>query len=268
MGDLSDWMGALPGLGTAAAAASGAFPAQTRAQNLTTRGLLPGETSALSPQLLAMLQGSFGRANANMARPSAMPPLDELGLYRGQRVGFDEAVKQATSQISGNMAGRGFIRPENTGAIAGSAAQYVMPQFAPLIGENMRQSVMVPEQIEQNRFANMLNAINSGTQALGQKTTGEEFYPSFGTTFGQSLLSGGTTQSPLGGALSQLIQAPGELARFLGGAVTGALPSLSNWFSGSTPDIWSQAVDDPYFDWGNITPDIWSQAVDDPYFVF
>ena len=102
----------------------------------------------------------FGFGNVQEAAPSvagrinAPQPftLNAMGLMPQQEEGFRRAVMTAMSGNSADYANRGFLRPENINAIAGSAAQNVMPQFAPLIG----QQVVAPEQITQNRINQLL----------------------------------------------------------------------------------------------------------------
>src|SRR3990167_8019036 len=62
------------------------------------------------------------------------PFLSERGLTQEQEAGFktpfQQAVRQAVGQFSGNYANRGFNRPESVQAIAGSAASNVAPRLA------------------------------------------------------------------------------------------------------------------------------------------
>ena len=83
----------------------------------------------------AAYTGALPDVQAMFQKPSrySLPELNNLGLYQPQQNAFSEAVKQALGQTSGNFAQRGFLRPENIQAIAGSAAQNVAPQFAGLL---------------------------------------------------------------------------------------------------------------------------------------
>ena len=101
------------------------------------------------------------------------------------RTPFQQAVEQALGRTSGNYAMRGFNRPENIQAIAGSAAQNVAPQFAQLFAnlgsqyqglgtQNVMQRTQAPlvrEDVIRNRFADLLNALGLGTTALGGEAT-------------------------------------------------------------------------------------------------
>lgn len=86
-------------------------------------------------------------------------PLGPSGLYAGQEAGFAEAVRQAVGRLSGNFANRGFNTPRAIGAIAGSAAQNVLPQFAPLMGQQIgAENALLGQQIpEFDRFRHALS---------------------------------------------------------------------------------------------------------------
>ena len=94
-------------------------------------------------------------------------PLNAQGLFPQQQSAFEQAVRQATSQISGNYAGHGMLLPQHIGAIAGSAAQQVMPQFAPLIGQQVTNAGVLPEQVTQNQINQLLQLISTYPGLLG-----------------------------------------------------------------------------------------------------
>src|SRR3990167_10575980 len=105
------------------------------------------------------------------------------GLYPGQETGFAEAVRQATSRLSGGFANRGFMTPRAIGAIAGSAAQNVLPQFAPLMGQQIGgENILRGEQLrsqdqfsfaaEQLRQQEFYNYLQSLIAAMGGTSTG------------------------------------------------------------------------------------------------
>ena len=126
----------------------------------------------------------------------ALPSLSPRGLTSEQeaqatltdeslRAPFQEAVRQALGRTSSTYAGRGFNRPENIQAIAGSAAQNVAPQFAQLLAnlgsqyqglgtQNVMQRTQAPlirEDILRNRFADLLQALGLSTTALGGESS-------------------------------------------------------------------------------------------------
>ena len=125
----------------------------------------------------ASRQGEYGGGLFNQlfqrtqAAPTyAAPTLTASGLLPEQQNAFSEAVNQAMSRVSGNFANRGFLRPENIQAIAGSAAQNVAPGFAPMIAQNVAQRTQEPlirEDITRNRFNDLLQALGIVPSALG-----------------------------------------------------------------------------------------------------
>lgn len=115
--------------------------------------------------VLAALQGRTQLPNTYQT-----PTLTASGLLPEQQTSFEQAVRQAMTSASGNFANRGFLRPENIQAIAGSAAQNVAPQFAPLIERNVAQRTQAPliqEDVTRQRFADLLNALGLGGTLLG-----------------------------------------------------------------------------------------------------
>ena len=142
---------------------------------------------------LAQAEDRFGRGGtAEPLRPTPLQPgglfagqqgVGASGLYPGQETGFAEAVRQATSRLSGGFANRGFMTPRAIGAIAGSAAQNVLPQFAPLMGQQIGgENILRGEQLrsqDQFRFAaeqlrqqEFYNYLQSLIAAMGGTSTG------------------------------------------------------------------------------------------------
>ena len=119
--------------------------------------------------LLAELQG-----RTQNAPTYSLPSLTQTGLYPAQDQAFRQAVQQAVSGLSGNYAQRGMLTPDAIGAIAGSAAQNVAPQFAPLIGQNIQAQAQVPlqnEDIMRGRLADLFNALGITISGLGGEST-------------------------------------------------------------------------------------------------
>ena len=111
------------------------------------------------------------------------PQLTSSGLLPEQQGAFTEAVNQAMSRASGNFANRGFLRPENIQAIAGSAAQNVAPAFAPFIERNVAQRTQAPliqEDMMRQRFADFINALGLGGTLLGGQSQSSAKSSSFG----------------------------------------------------------------------------------------
>ncbi len=130
--------------------------------------------------------GILGAVQSRLGLPTTYqtPTLNGMGLLPEQAAGlqqpFQQAVQQSLGQFSSNYANRGFMRPENIQAIAGSAAQNVAPQFANLYANLAQQNVaqrtqapLITEEQTRQRFADMLQALGmtasalSGTQQAG-----------------------------------------------------------------------------------------------------
>lgn len=113
----------------------------------------------------------------------AAPTLTASGLLPEQQNAFSEAVNQAMSRTSGAFANRGFLRPENIQAIAGSAAQNVAPAFAPVIAQNVAlrtQEPLIREDLMRNRFNDLLQALGIIPAALGGESSSIGKSSSFG----------------------------------------------------------------------------------------
>lgn len=123
------------------------------------------------PVAAAYTQGlPLAQSLAGKTTSYALPELTSSGLYGEQQNAFTEAIKQAMSRVSGNFAQRGFLRPENIQAVAGSAAQNVLPQFAPLIGQNIQARAQIPlmqQQLDANRLNFLMNYLGLGANLLG-----------------------------------------------------------------------------------------------------
>lgn len=117
------------------------------------------------------------RANEPYALPLGMPEVDEsTGLLTQQRSAFDQAVKQAFSRSSGSSAMAGQLRPEHFSNVAASAAQNVLPSFAPLIqnvSQYRQQLAQVPETVFQQRMQQYLAGLSTAPGLLGSQTTGQ-----------------------------------------------------------------------------------------------
>lgn len=128
------------------------------------------------------LRGQLENPYARFRPVQGTMDLDAMGLTPGQRSGFDQAIKQAFSRSSGSSAMAGQLRPENFSAVAGSAAQNVMPQFAPLMSQNLgmqfNQGLQNNQQqmgMESDRLNKMLGVLNQY-----QVNTGKQRGPGMG----------------------------------------------------------------------------------------
>jgi hypothetical protein len=121
--------------------------------------------------------------------------LGPTGLFPEQEQGFRTAVQQVLGGVSADYAQRGYLRPENIQAIAGSAAQNVMPGFLPLIGQNILSREQLPG-ARAGDIANLLAIITGGLGGQAQ-STGQSYYPTFGSQFASGF--GSALGSSLGG---------------------------------------------------------------------
>ena len=155
------------------------------------------------PIAAAYTQGlPLAQSLAGKTTPYALPELTSSGLYGEQQNAFTEAIKQAMSRAGGNFAQRGFLRPENIQAIAGSAAQNVLPQFAPLIGQNIQQRASVPflqNQLDTARLTQLMNYLGLGANLLGGQAQSFSGGSSFGVDTGIRLNIGAGGKKDSGG---------------------------------------------------------------------
>ena len=152
-------------------------------------------------------QGGGGILAALQARTNAplnyqTPQLTASGLLPEQQGAFTEAVNQAMNRASGNFANRGFLRPENIQAIAGSAAQNVAPAFAPFIERNVAQRTQAPliqEDMLRQRFMDFLQALGLTSTSLGGQSQSFGSGQSSGFQAGIQGSAGGGKPARLGG---------------------------------------------------------------------
>src|SRR3990167_2909561 len=179
--------------------ASGIGRAKTEQFGGPLRGWTREHTMDRLYRQLAQAEDRFGRGGtAELLRPTPLQPgglfagqqgVGASGLYPGKEAGFAEAVRQATSRFSGGYANRGFMTPRTIGAIAGSAAQNVLPQFAPLMGQQIsgenilrggqitgldefqQRLSLSQEDVESKRRQDYLNFMQTLIAALGGTST-------------------------------------------------------------------------------------------------
>jgi hypothetical protein len=177
---------------------------QQSSQSQAQSGLWGPERAAIN----ARTPGDIATLNAfGGAAPTGLPALDSMGLYPGQTNAFAQAIRQANSQFSGTAANRGMLSPENIGAIAGSAAQNVLPQFAPLISQNYAQQ----EQLGQSRFGQLVNLLQTYPGLLGQQSSSTSQGQAEGPGLGYQVL--GSFAGGFGQALGSKVGAGGGAAK-------------------------------------------------------
>lgn len=133
---------------------------------------------AFAKQLRGQLDNPYGKFGA----VSPTMNLDSLGLTSGQRQGFDQAIKQAFSRSSGSSAMAGQLRPESMSNLAASAAQNVMPQFAPLMSQNLGMQFNQGLQNNQQQYGMEADRLNKMLGVLNQYqvNTGKQRGPGMG----------------------------------------------------------------------------------------
>ncbi|NGZ94936.1 MAG: hypothetical protein CV089_02175 [Nitrospira sp. WS110] len=177
-----------------------------------------------------------------MGRMDTAPKLNSVGLFDEQMAGFEKAVSQAMAKMSGNFAARGFRSPGNAPAIAGSAAQGVMSQYAPLVSQNKAQvaedqrsrlqdalgfktqeenvimnrllqalqAALSTEGVQSGRFNDLLKMLQVNQGLIGGAGSSSSSYPGLNTSFQQGLgmtlgqLGGQGTASGISGGLKML----------------------------------------------------------------
>lgn len=191
------------GLGSPGAGGKGGFfdPSYQQQTQSSNSGLLPADRALISARSPGQLQQLWDQGQSAYGAPAGLPELTANGLYAPQENAFASAIQQANSQFSGTAAGRGQLSPMNIGSIAGSAVQNVLPQFAPLIGQNVTNALNMPEQIRQQRFAQLLALTGQYSGFLGNTSQGQS--TGTGAGLGYSLantFAGGAGAAAKGGA--------------------------------------------------------------------
>lgn len=106
------------------------------------------------------------------------------GLTAPQMAGFNTLTNNLFSKFSGSGAARGFLSPENIGAIGGSALTQAAPQLLQQIFNNQ----VATEGAVGDRFAALRGLLDTGTGLAGSETH------STSTTKGPNLLGGAIAQ--------------------------------------------------------------------------
>lgn len=158
----------------------------------------PGESKSESQQALSpegmrlaksMQESLASNPYAKFTGAAPTMNLNAMGLTEGQQGGFEEAIRQAMSQLSGGGAQRGFLNPEYAPALAASSAKQVMPQFAPLISQNL--SEQFGQNMGNQQFIAGLeqNRVNQGLNLLGNYRAASSKGDQQGQGLGYNLVS-------------------------------------------------------------------------------
>ena len=94
------------------------------------------------------------------------------GLFKEQE-GFANAfANNLFSKASGTTAARGQLSPLNFSNVVGSALTNAAPTLLPLIGQNLQNQMLLPEQIRTQRIQNVLSPLQALIQGLGSNSSG------------------------------------------------------------------------------------------------
>jgi hypothetical protein len=162
----------------------GADTAETQQEQQSNTGFLPAERAQASPYGFGQLRNIGDLTMKRLFEPIPAYNLDETGLFPQQRGLFNTAVNQAFSRASASAGARGQRSPENLAGIAGSAAMNVGPQFAPLVGQQVKEAALLPDAVKSQRLADMLNILQLIIGGLGGESSGTASGSKFGFNFG------------------------------------------------------------------------------------
>lgn len=106
----------------------------------------------------------------DQARAPVFFNLNADGLLPQQTSGVNTLGRNLFSSISSNYAGRGLMAPDNVAGVIGSAVREASPQLMNMIGQNVRDSILIPEAVRQGRFAQLQNAMGLYPALLGSES--------------------------------------------------------------------------------------------------
>lgn len=130
-------------------------------------GLFDPDVQRLSP-FIAAQAGQFSDLIQNLVNlPAQQFPITSFGLSPENTAGFQTLFNQALSQASGQLAQRGFLRPQSAGAVAEIAGQTVLPAFAAASTQDVLQNVFGPRREQAARIGELSSAINTIVRLIG-----------------------------------------------------------------------------------------------------
>ena len=142
-------------------------------------GLVEPQKSDLSTFLEPLVRKQFGPYLQNqLTTPYELPKLNAAGIYDTQTNALDRLLQQSVGSASSNLASRGFLNANATPLAAATGVQNILPQYLQGVGANIEQQTLAPEQVRQQRFADVSNAFQQLIALLGGQsastTTGQE----------------------------------------------------------------------------------------------
>jgi hypothetical protein len=165
------------------------------------------------------------------------------GLFKEQEGWANAFASQLFNKTSGSAAARGQLTPFNTPAVVGSALTKAAPTILPLIGQNLQNSFLIPEQIQATRFQTAMSPLQALISGLGSSASGSS--SGFGIQGGVSIGSGGGG----GGGGSALFGSCWIAERFYG-KTDIRTHILRAWFK-ARPDWWVSKLYRQYGEWAS-----------------
>jgi hypothetical protein len=111
------------------------------------------------------------RLQKDVSSPLPSFNLNPQGFLPQQMEGVNTLGANLFGNVSSNYASRGLSSPANVSGVVGSALKQAAPQLMPIIGQNVRDSILIPETVKQQRFASLQNAMNLYPSLLGSSSS-------------------------------------------------------------------------------------------------
>lgn len=172
-------------------------------------GFLDHEKGLASGAAYGGLQGMADSARA--AYNSPIPQFNMIssipGLFQEQEGAANAFANKMFAKASAGGALRGQFSQNNTPGLVGSAITNMGATLLPIIGQNLQNQMLIPEQIRTQRFQNAMSPLQALVAGLGG--SGQSAGPGLGYTGANMFMGGlfgGGGEKPTGaqGGLSAL----------------------------------------------------------------
>jgi len=139
-------------------------------------GFLGKDKGYASDTAVNGLAGLFDSAN-DLYRNKAIPQFNMSssipGLFQEQEGAANAFANKMFANASAGGALRGQFSPNNTPGIVGSAITNMGATLLPLIAGNLKDAMLIPEQIRTQRFNNVMTPLQAIIAGLGSSAKGE-----------------------------------------------------------------------------------------------
>lgn len=140
-------------------------------------GFLQGPDKArASGAAVEGLTGLYDAAN-DMFRNQPIPQFNMSsnipGLFQEQEGAANAFANKMFANASAGGALRGMFSPNNTPGIVGSAITNMGATLLPMISQNLQNQMLIPEQIRNQRFTNVMTPLQALIAGLGSTAKGE-----------------------------------------------------------------------------------------------